>query len=193
VAAKAKKPVPKVVNTTVQAAAALPGSNMVKATVQGVLGLNGERMSKVDTAWLRMDSKSNLMVIVGVWLLKPRITYEALCERVTDRLLPFPRFTQMAIEDAAGATWVQDPNFKLERHVLRETLLPPESDSTGSSTANGAGKRSKTKKNAAPTLDSSRAKALLQQKLPHCLWRLWIAVIRCGNSISLKILTVVQR
>src|SRR4051812_10264981 len=27
----------------------------------GMLGLAGERMSKVDTAWLRMDSASNLM------------------------------------------------------------------------------------------------------------------------------------
>jgi hypothetical protein len=111
---KARKTVRKVVKTTVRAASTLPGSQAVKATVQGVLGLTGERMSKVDTAWLRMDSQANLMMIVGVWLLKPSITYEALCERVTDRLLPFPRFTQMAIEDAAGATWVQDPNFKLK-------------------------------------------------------------------------------
>jgi hypothetical protein len=31
-----------------------------------------ERMSKVDTAWLRMDAPSNLMMIVGVWIIKPR-------------------------------------------------------------------------------------------------------------------------
>ena len=28
-------------------------------------------MSKVDTAWLRMDSDTNLMLIVGVWVLRP--------------------------------------------------------------------------------------------------------------------------
>lgn len=30
-----------------------------------------ERMSKVDTAWLRMDSETNLMMILGVWVVKP--------------------------------------------------------------------------------------------------------------------------
>jgi diacylglycerol O-acyltransferase / wax synthase len=40
-------------------------------SVAGALGLEGERMSKVDTAWLRMDSATNLMMIVGVWILRP--------------------------------------------------------------------------------------------------------------------------
>ena len=43
-----------------------------------------ERMSRVDTAWLRMDNDVNLMMIVGVWLLQPGITHEALCERIED-------------------------------------------------------------------------------------------------------------
>jgi hypothetical protein len=30
-------------------------------------------MSRVDTAWLRMDTEVNLMMIVGVWLLKPAV------------------------------------------------------------------------------------------------------------------------
>jgi diacylglycerol O-acyltransferase len=38
--------------------------------LSGALGLHGERMSKVDTAWLRMDTASNLMMIVGVWVLQ---------------------------------------------------------------------------------------------------------------------------
>ena len=38
-----------------------------------------ERMSRVDTAWLRMDNDVNLMMIVGVWLLQPKIAYETLC------------------------------------------------------------------------------------------------------------------
>ena len=59
----------------------------VRRTASGVLGLHGERMSKVDTAWLRMDSPSNLMMIVGVWTLQPGISFDALCERVQERLL----------------------------------------------------------------------------------------------------------
>ena len=95
--------------------------NMRRAAT-GMLGLSGERMSKVDTAWLRMDSDSNLMMINGVWTLAPGITWEALCERVQQRLLQYPRFRQRVVEDAAGATWVEDRNFDIAAHVLREKL-----------------------------------------------------------------------
>ena len=65
-----------------------------------------QRMSRVDTAWLRMDNDVNLMMIVGVWLLQPGITYEALCERINDKLLKYHRFRQKVVQDAAGASWV---------------------------------------------------------------------------------------
>ena len=86
------------------------------------LGLEGERMSKVDTAWLRMDSEVNRMVIVGVWILRPGITLAALRERVRERLLPYKRFVQAAREDATGAHWVDDPDFRLDRHVSAHPL-----------------------------------------------------------------------
>jgi diacylglycerol O-acyltransferase / wax synthase len=88
----------------------------------GMLGISGERMTKVDTAWLRMDSPSNLMMIVGVWTLKPGIGYQDLCQRVEERLLKYSRFRQRVVEDAAGATWVEDAQFDIERHVVREKL-----------------------------------------------------------------------
>lgn len=117
--------------TTAAAAQALPpaarkAAGMVQKNVRraatGMLGLSGERMSKVDTAWLRMDSGSNLMMINGVWTLAPGIAWEALCERVQQRLLQYPRFRQRVVEDAAGATWVEDRQFDIAAHVLRETL-----------------------------------------------------------------------
>ena len=83
-----------------------------------------ERMSRVDTAWLRMDSDANLMMIVGVWLLQPRLSYEVLCERVAGTLLKYTRFRQRVVEDAMGASWVEDDRFDLERHVVREALKP---------------------------------------------------------------------
>ena len=52
------------------------------------------RMSRVDTAWLRMDSPTNLMMIVGVWLLSPALDYPALCRRLRTRLLRYDRFRQ---------------------------------------------------------------------------------------------------
>ena len=81
-----------------------------------------QRMSRVDTAWLRMDNDVNLMMIVGVWLLQPGITYEALCERINDKLLKYPRFHQKVVQDAAGASWVDDQDFDLQRHIVREKL-----------------------------------------------------------------------
>ena len=90
--------------------------------VAGALGLHGERMSKVDTAWLRMDSPSNLMMIVGVWVIKPQLRYASLRQRIEDRLLKYPRFVQCAVEDVAGATWIDDPVFNLDNHLVIETL-----------------------------------------------------------------------
>ncbi len=81
-----------------------------------------ERMSRVDTAWLRMDNEVNLMMIVGVWLLKPAISYEALCQRIEEKLLKYPRFRQKVVPDAMGALWVNDKTFDVHRHVVPEVL-----------------------------------------------------------------------
>jgi WS/DGAT/MGAT family acyltransferase len=94
----------------------------VAHAVLGTLGLQGERMSKVDTAWLRMDSSANLMMIVGVWVTQPGLPLPDLKKRVEERLLKYPRFRQRVVEDAAGATWVNDQNFDLNRHVVTEVL-----------------------------------------------------------------------
>ena len=94
----------------------------VRRVVAGTLGMSGERMSKVDTAWLRMDSASNLMMIVGVWTLKPQVSYDALCERVEGTLLKFRRFKQRVVEDSAGATWVDDKAFDISKHIVVEKL-----------------------------------------------------------------------
>ena len=81
-----------------------------------------ERMSRVDTAWLRMDNDVNLMMIVGVWLLSPGVAYEALCERIADKLLKYDRFRQKVVQDTVGAAWVFDEGFDIHRHVVREKL-----------------------------------------------------------------------
>jgi diacylglycerol O-acyltransferase / wax synthase len=85
---------------------------------------SAERMSRVDTAWLRMDNDVNLMMIVGVWLLQPGITHDALCRRIEDKLLKYDRFRQKVVQDAVGANWVEDEAFDVRRHVVREALDP---------------------------------------------------------------------
>ncbi len=89
----------------------------VRRAASGMLGLSGERMSKVDTAWLRMDCPSNLMLINGVWAVSPGITLAQLRERAAQRLTQYPRFRQRVVEDAAGATWVDDDHFDIAAHV----------------------------------------------------------------------------
>jgi hypothetical protein len=85
------------------------------------------RMSRVDTAWLRMDSDANLMMIVGVWLMKPAITAEALAARLREKLLRYERFRMHVVRDATGAAhWRHDgedpADFDLGPHLVVERL-----------------------------------------------------------------------
>ena len=80
------------------------------------------RMSRVDTAWLRMDNDVNLMMIVGIWLLTPAITLQALRERIESRLLKYERFRHKAVPDTLGASWVEDIDFDIAHHVVVEKI-----------------------------------------------------------------------
>lgn len=86
------------------------------------MSANVERMSRVDTAWLRMDTEANLMMIVGVWLVEPQLALADLRERVETALLKYHRFRQKVVEDAIGAQWVDDDHFDIAAHVVPERL-----------------------------------------------------------------------
>jgi diacylglycerol O-acyltransferase / wax synthase len=88
------------------------------------LSANVERMSRVDTAWLRMDTDANLMMIVGIWLIEPQLSLSDLRARVESALLRYGRFHQKVVEDALGAQWVDDDHFDIAAHVVPETLEP---------------------------------------------------------------------
>jgi WS/DGAT/MGAT family acyltransferase len=77
-----------------------------------------ERMSSVDTAWLRMDRPSNLMVICGVLVLHERIALGRLKATIAERFLRFKRFQQRAVQTPTGTYWATDPSFDLAAHVL---------------------------------------------------------------------------
>ncbi len=77
-----------------------------------------ERMSTVDTAWLRMDRPSNLMMIVGVLLLDGPVDAARLRDTIETRMLArFPRFRQRPVQDATGWYWQTDRRFRIERHL----------------------------------------------------------------------------
>ena len=82
-----------------------------------------ERMSSVDTAWLRMDRPSNLMMIVGIDVFERPVDRRALRAVVEARLLAFDRFRQRVEYDAAGAAWwVEDDRFDLDAHLVPHRL-----------------------------------------------------------------------
>jgi diacylglycerol O-acyltransferase / wax synthase len=82
-----------------------------------------EAMSKVDTAWLRMEKPTNLMMITGVLMLASRLDMKRLRKLIATRFLAYRRFTQKAVQTDAGAWWETDPDFDLDWH-LRRTALP---------------------------------------------------------------------
>jgi diacylglycerol O-acyltransferase / wax synthase len=83
-----------------------------------------EKMSTVDTAWLRMDSKSNLMMIVGIHVFESALSITSLRAVVTERLLTFRRFKQKVEIEPTGAWWVDDQDFDLDNHVKQIRLVP---------------------------------------------------------------------
>ena len=76
-----------------------------------------DKLSAVDTAWLRMDRESNLMMICGVFVFRDRISVTRMRSVVAKRFLVFRRFRQRPVESAAGASWEDDLRFDIARHV----------------------------------------------------------------------------
>ena len=87
-----------------------------------------ERMSSVDTAWLRMDSPRNLMMIVGVEVFDHPMRPAVLRELLSRRLLKFARFRQKVVSDAIGSWWVDDPQFDIDHHLRTVKLAAPGDD-----------------------------------------------------------------
>lgn len=83
---------------------------------------NRERISGVDTAWLRMEHPTNLMMIVGVMMFDGRVRLRDLKRVLKARWLGFRRFRQKAVQDASGAWWEEDARFDIDAHFVRVAL-----------------------------------------------------------------------
>ena len=82
-----------------------------------------EAMSRVDTAWLRMERATNLMMITSVMMFEESMDIDRLKRMVKTRFLAYPRFRQKAVDSPAGAVWEDDADFDLDWHV-RLSALP---------------------------------------------------------------------
>jgi len=81
----------------------------------------------VDTMWLNMDRPTNLMVIDAVLWFDGAIDWDRLTRLVQRRVLDrYPVFRQRPVRSLlGGSSWVDDPDFDVSRHLLRETLPAP--------------------------------------------------------------------
>lgn len=89
-------------------------------------GRRTEPLSTVDTAWLRMEDPTNLMMITALLVFDAPLSLEVLRQRVEQRLLRFRRFRQRVQRPVLGAPfWEDDPHFDLSAHLHRIALHAP--------------------------------------------------------------------
>ena len=86
----------------------------------------------VDGTWLRMDRPENLMVIESVLWFDTPMDWDRLEGVVRRRMVaPYPVFRQRPVESRNPLTppyWEDDPDFRLERHIVRALLAAPGDD-----------------------------------------------------------------
>jgi diacylglycerol O-acyltransferase len=86
-------------------------------------------LSNVDTAWLRMEEPTNLMVISGVMIFSTPLNYQHLQTVIENRLLSFDRFHQRIVENRQHSgtySWEEDTNFDLSYHLQRIATPMPD-------------------------------------------------------------------
>jgi diacylglycerol O-acyltransferase len=85
-------------------------------------------LSNIDTAMLRLEDPTNLMVITGVMVFRSPIDFERLEATLQVRLLSMKRFRQRLAWSRLGLGnpyWEDDPDFDLAYHLQRAILPPP--------------------------------------------------------------------
>lgn len=88
---------------------------------------NREPMRHVDTAWLRMDSRENLMVINGLLFFDEPMSHEEFESLIRERLLAqHRRFRQRPIQDGGRYFWEELESVDLNYHVSTLELTQPE-------------------------------------------------------------------
>lgn len=90
--------------------------------------LYSEPFSSVDTAWLRMDTPTNLAMINGVMTFPEPLDFDRLRVTFEARLLSFARFRQRVREPnglLGLPRWETDPDFDIYYHLQRAQLPEP--------------------------------------------------------------------
>jgi diacylglycerol O-acyltransferase len=78
-------------------------------------------LNGADTAWLRMDSPTNLMII-NAMLITESMRFEDFKHTIINRFLHFPRFLCRPESKSGQYYWEKDPYFDIDSHVKRVAL-----------------------------------------------------------------------
>ena len=85
-------------------------------------------LSPVDTAWLRMEHPTNLMMITGFFIFDAPLDFERVKSTIEQRLLRFERFRQRIVQPNLSFLrpyWEDDPHFDINAHLHRIALPAP--------------------------------------------------------------------
>ena len=86
-----------------------------------------EPMSKVDTAWLRMERPTNLMMITGVLMFAGPLDPKRIKTLLSERFLAFRRFRQRAVKSGSVRVEVKTSlshSPSIERAVAARIFTP---------------------------------------------------------------------
>jgi len=87
----------------------------------------GTRIAASDLTWLLMDRPNNLMHVHGLMTFDELPEWDALRSAIFDRVVTKYRvLSQIPVKRRGHWEWVDDPDFSIDRHVLRVVL--PDSD-----------------------------------------------------------------
>jgi diacylglycerol O-acyltransferase / wax synthase len=84
-----------------------------------------ERLSRIDTAWLRMEDPTNLMMVTGLLVFDQPLDFARLRQTIEQRLLCFDRFHQQVVDADGTPHWRDDPHFTINAHLHRIALPAP--------------------------------------------------------------------
>ena len=90
-------------------------------STSGKKPLNG-----ADTAWLRMDSPCNLMIINAMFV-SERMDFSDFKNTIVNRFLSFSRFMSRPVLKGGQYFWENDPYFDIDNHV-KKVALPGAAD-----------------------------------------------------------------
>jgi len=86
-------------------------------------------MTAVDASWYYIDGPVNLAQVTGILITKKPLDFARVKELYRNRLLKFDRFRQRVVEPALPVlltpSWEEDPDFEIDRHVVRVGLPKP--------------------------------------------------------------------